>query len=70
MTASQSKFITFIKSIYEIVLAHPDGYPSGHLYAQLMSTTNMSEYEALIERLVRENILTKKGDLLFVAFKL
>ena len=53
------------KGIYAIVLNHPEGYPSGHLYAQLMDKMDLPTYENLIDLMVKHSILTQKNHLLF-----
>jgi hypothetical protein len=53
------------KAVYEIVLNNPEGYPSGHLYAQLMDKMDLPTYENLIDLMVKHSILTQKNHLLF-----
>jgi len=53
------------KGIYAIALNHPEGYPSGHLYAQLMDKMDLPTYENLIDLMVKHNLLTQKNHLLF-----
>ena len=53
------------KAVYEIVLNHPEGYPSGHLYAHLMDKMDLPAFESLIALLVEREVLTQKNHLLF-----
>ena len=63
MTTNQTMAIA--KGIYAIVLNHPEGYPSGHLYAQLMDKMDLPAYESMIDLLCKHSILTQKNHLLF-----
>ena len=64
LTTNQKMAIA--KGVYAIVLKHPEGYPSGHLYAQLMETgMDLAEYENLIDLMVKHSLLTQKNHLLF-----
>jgi len=60
-----NKALTIAKAVYEIVLNHPEGYPSGHLYAQLMDKMDLPAYESMIDLLCKHSILTQKNHLLF-----
>jgi hypothetical protein len=43
------------------------GCPGGTLYAALMGTMNLEQFESFMRAMVRAGMLRKKGDLYFVA---
>ena len=65
MTQAQYKALVHIlDTLVETIREVPDGMPSAHLYAMLMSDMSHDMYERLIGILVQSGKVTKEGFLL------
>jgi hypothetical protein len=61
-----------VQSVLQVVLAvadaikefGPEGVPSGHLYAHLMSKLNITVYTAIIEQLKSAGLVRESGHVL------
>jgi len=68
LTAEQAQALRRIVAMITETVAEagPNGAPSGHLYAALMTAgCTLSQYQSLIGALVKTGHLVQRGDVLF-----
>jgi hypothetical protein len=61
---NQAKAVQMVAALYEAISGIPEGIPSGHLYAAVMGTVDLTTYEQLIGVMVRSGLITRSNHVL------
>ena len=56
-----------VRAVYEAIRESGEGIASGHLYAMMLGVVTLGSYQSIISLLVRNGLITSRGDWLKVA---